>query len=96
MLRKSIALFLLSIAPAFAGEVQVDLKNGPGRELTENTCSACHSLDYIRMNAPFLNTDQWKAEVTKMRKAYGAPIDDADADNIIHYLTVTYGAPEKP
>jgi mono/diheme cytochrome c family protein len=90
---KSIAFLLLSIAPAIAGEVPVDLKNGPGRELTENACSACHSLDYIGMNAPFLTTDQWKAEVTKMRKAYGAPIDDADADRIIRYLTVTYGAP---
>jgi hypothetical protein len=96
MLRQSLALFLISASAAVAGEVPVDLKSGPGRELTENTCSACHSLDYIRMNAPFLAPEQWKAEVTKMRKSYGAPIDDADADSIIHYLTVTYGAPEKP
>ncbi len=96
MLRKCLTLLLLSASSAIAGEVPVELQNGPGRELTENTCSACHSLDYIRMNAPFLAAEQWKAEVTKMRKAYGAPINDADADSIVHYLTVTYGAAEKP
>lgn len=96
MLRKGLILLVLSASAAVAGEVAVDLQNGPGRELTENTCSACHSLDYIRMNAPFLGPEQWKAEVTKMRKSYGAPIGDADADSIIHYLTATYGAPEKP
>ena len=34
--------------------------------------------------------DFWQAEVTKMIKVYGAPIDDADVGKIVDYLTATY------
>ena len=34
--------------------------------------------------------DFWAAEVTKMIKVYGAPIDDADVGKIVEYLTATY------
>ena len=43
------------------------------------------------MNSPFLNAASWQAEVDKMIKAFGAPIDDADAKVIIEYLTRNYG-----
>jgi hypothetical protein len=43
------------------------------------------------MNAPFLNAAGWSAEVTKMIKAFGAPIEDADAKVIADYLTKNYG-----
>jgi hypothetical protein len=33
----------------------------------------------------------WNAEVTKMIKAFGAPINDADAKAIVDYLTKNYG-----
>ena len=89
----ALALLLLAAVPARADEQPVELKPGPGQELTQNICNVCHSLDYIRMNAPFLNADGWKAEVTKMRTAFGAPIDDADADAILKYLSANYGAP---
>jgi len=32
----------------------------------------------------------WQAEVTKMIKVYGAPIDDADVGKIVDYLAATY------
>jgi hypothetical protein len=35
----------------------------------------------------------WDAEVTKMIKAFGAPISDADAKEIAEYLTKNYGQP---
>jgi hypothetical protein len=35
----------------------------------------------------------WDAEVTKMIKAFGAPISDADAEAIKAYLKANYGAP---
>src|SRR5262245_12161101 len=38
------------------------------------------------MNSPFLNAASWQAEVDKMIKAFGAPIDEADAKVIIEYL----------
>ena len=85
------ALLLLA-APALAEEQPVELKPGPGHDETLNNCGVCHSVDYIRMNSPFLTGDQWRAEVTKMRKTYGAPIEAADAEIIIRYLATTYGA----
>ncbi len=81
----------LWLMPAHADEPSVDLKPGPGvAEVTAN-CSGCHSLDYVRMNAPFLSPDAWKAEVTKMRTAFGAPVDDADTAKILTYLSANYG-----
>ena len=92
-MRALLALALFA-TPALAAEPTITLKPGPGAELMEPNCSGCHSLDYVRMNAPFLNADGWKAEVTKMRAAYAAPVDDADSAKIIAYLAATYG-PEK-
>ena len=41
---------------------------------------------------PFPNAALWDAEITKMIKAYGAPIDDADAKAIADYLKSNYGS----
>jgi mono/diheme cytochrome c family protein len=79
-------------APALADEPTVELKKAPGLDKVENNCGACHSLDYIQMNSPYLNAAGWDAEVAKMRGAYGAPIDDADAKAIADYLKKNYGS----
>jgi mono/diheme cytochrome c family protein len=83
---------LVMATPAFAAEQEVTLRPGPGVELMAQHCAACHSADYVRTNAPFLTAEVWKAEVTKMRVAYGAPIDDDDAARIVAYLAATYAA----
>jgi mono/diheme cytochrome c family protein len=88
-----LAAFAAFIAPALAEEPPVLLKAGPGLEEITANCSGCHSLDYVRMNAPFLNADGWKAEVSKMRVAYGAPVDDEDSAKIVAYLAANYGPP---
>ncbi len=77
--------------PAAADDKPVQLKKAPGVDKVEANCQACHSLSYIPMNSPFLNAAGWDAEVTKMIKAYGAPIDDADAKAIADYLKKNYG-----
>ena len=69
-------------APACAEEKPIKLKQAPGLDKVEGNCAACHSLDYIQMNSPFLNAAGWDAEVTKMIKAFGAPINDDDAKAI--------------
>jgi sulfite dehydrogenase (cytochrome) subunit B len=76
-----------------AAEMRVELKPGAGLDKVEANCSACHSLDYIVGNSPFMNRQVWDAEVTKMVKAFGAPISDADAKVIVDYLVVNYGTP---
>jgi sulfite dehydrogenase (cytochrome) subunit B len=85
------AAVVLLAAPAVAGEQPVRLKQAPGLEKVEANCAACHSLDYVVMNSPFLNSPQWEAEVTKMINAFGAPIDAADAKIIADYLKANYG-----
>jgi mono/diheme cytochrome c family protein len=84
------AIAALVAAPALA-ETPIKLKAGPGLDKVEGNCVACHTLAYIPMNAPFLNAAGWSAEVTKMIKAFGAPIEDADAKVIADYLTKNYG-----
>ena len=82
---------LLAAGVVIAAEQRVALKDGPGRDKVEANCTACHSLDYILGNSPFMNRAVWDAEVTKMIKAFGAPISDADAKEIVDYLTKNYG-----
>jgi hypothetical protein len=84
-------LLLLISLPVFAGEEQIRLKEAPGRSLVEANCSMCHSLDYIPMNSPFLDRKGWEASVNKMIKAMGAPVAEADVQNIVDYLASQYG-----
>ena len=78
--------------PSIAQEKPVQLKKAPGLDKVEANCAACHSLDYIPMNSPYPTGAVWEAEVTKMIKAYGAPIEDADAKVITEYLKKNYGS----
>lgn len=94
MFRLLLAFALLGIAPAFAQE-NVHLKPGPGADAVGTSCSTCHTLNYIRMNSVFLTPNDWKAEVTKMRTALGAPIDAEMANVIIKYLSENYAAQPK-
>ncbi len=87
-----IALAAVMIAlPIRAQEKPVELKKAPGLDKVEANCAGCHSLDYVLINSPYLNATAWDAEVTKMIKAFGAPIDEADAKSIAQYLARNYG-----
>ena len=88
----AIALIAAALAvPALADEKPVQLKKAPGLDKVEANCQACHTLAYIPMNSPFLNAAGWSATVTKMIKAFGAPIEEADAKAIADYLAKNYG-----
>ena len=67
-------------------------KPGTNREVVMNNCTACHSSDYVQTQprGPKFKKDFWTAEVNKMIKVYGAPIDDADIPKIVEYLTENY------
>lgn len=60
---------------------------GSGVETLQKNCLSCHSADYVTTQPKCLGAKFWKAEVEKMRKAYGAPITDDDARMIVDYLT---------
>lgn len=76
---------------ALADEQVIKLKPGAGVDKVEANCQACHSLAYIPMNSPFIKPAVWDAEIAKMIKVMGAPIDDADAKAIAEYLKKNYG-----
>jgi mono/diheme cytochrome c family protein len=82
----------LALLPVGAKPISYDLpeetatlKPGPNVEVAQGNCMGCHSVDYIitQPRGP-------QAEVTKMIKVYGAPIDDSDASKIVDYLAATY------
>jgi hypothetical protein len=67
-------------------------KPGPNADVAQNNCTACHSADYISTQPHNWKSkrDFWLAEVTKMIKVYGAPIEEADVPKMVDYLAATY------
>jgi sulfite dehydrogenase (cytochrome) subunit B len=82
----------LAATSARAEEQPIELKAAPGKDVVENNCAACHSLDYIQMNAPFPTSRKWEETVHKMIEVFGAPIDEGDARKITEYLAKHYGS----
>lgn len=95
MFRFALIALLLAATPALAQE-DVTLKPGAGVDDVSTACSVCHTLNYIRMNSPFLTAAAWAGEVGKMQKVFGGPFDDETAAEIVKYLAANYGAPAKP
>ena len=75
-----------------ADEGAFELKGGPDAAFVVSKCSICHSVDYIQMNAPFMKRAAWEAEVRKMVKVMGAPLEEADFSRVVDYLTQQYGS----
>ena len=100
MKRFAIALAVAALAvPALAKPITFELppetaafKPGPNLDTVQGNCGACHSADYIQTQptGPKFKKDFWQAEVTKMIKVYGAPIDEKDVPAIVEYLSTTY------
>ncbi|MCC8964712.1 cytochrome c [Bradyrhizobium sp. Pear76] len=93
------AIAMLSIGAVIAAPVNYTLpeetaafKPGPNLEVVQSNCTGCHSADYIKTQpqGEKFKKDFWQAEVTKMIKVYGAPIDQADVGKIVEYLSATY------
>jgi hypothetical protein len=68
-----------------------ELEAGEGKAETAAYCSTCHSTRYISMQPP-LPAPTWEAEVTKMRKTFGATIPDEATAKIVRYLQEHYTA----
>ncbi|HYL03433.1 MAG TPA: hypothetical protein VEU54_08440 [Steroidobacteraceae bacterium] len=85
-----VAASALVAAAAPDEEAAIRLKDGPGRDLAAGRCAICHSLEYIPANAPAMDRTGWQKTVQKMRERFGAPISDAEAQEIIDYLAGNY------
>jgi sulfite dehydrogenase (cytochrome) subunit B len=93
-LRVRVAVASLAFAysiGSWADEAGTGLRDGPEAVSVRAHCSACHSLDYIQMNSPFMKRAAWEAEVRKMMKVMGAPIAEPDVAPLVDYLTRNYG-----
>lgn len=74
-------------------EETVEFAPGPGLDVVQANCVACHSADYISTQPRNLPDPGafWTAEVNKMRHSYGAPVAEPDVQAIVAYLVATYG-----
>lgn len=77
---RDVAVTLPQDAAVFPAREGVDAMN--------RNCAACHSTSMILLQ-PALTTEQWKAEIKKMREVYKAPVDPADEPAILAYLEAT-------
>lgn len=83
--------------PYRAPAESLTLKPSPGVEVVVSRCAVCHSLDYIATQPPRTASPAfWQAEVTKMVKTFGAPIEEADRQTIVAYLNTAYGSAARP
>jgi hypothetical protein len=84
-------------APGLAAQLSYKLpeetatfRPGPGIGAAQDHCATCHSADYVSSQPAKQGQAFWEAEVQKMIKVYGAPIDQADVKAIVDYLAKTY------
>jgi hypothetical protein len=56
-----------------------------GADIASSQCLICHSAGMV-LTQPPLKKDEWRAEIMKMRSAYGAPIPDDQVDSLSEYL----------
>jgi competence protein ComEA len=87
MKRFTIALLPLLAVPVLYAQ---DMPDGPGKDVVEKTCSACHDLSPIaQMNG---SSEIWQSVVDDM-KSRGADATDAEFKSIVVYLAKFYGPP---
>ena len=58
---------------------------GVGADIAASQCLICHSAGMV-LQQPSLTKGEWRAEIIKMRTAYGAPMPDDQVDGLVEYL----------
>ncbi len=86
----SIAIILAICTFAIPGFAQ-DLPDGEGKAVVVKQCTGCHGAENFVDKKK--DKDGWKRTVDTMI-AYGADINDADAEVILTYLTKNFGKSE--
>jgi mono/diheme cytochrome c family protein len=65
---------------------------GVGADIATSQCLICHSAGMV-LRQPPLTKDEWRAEIMKMRSAYGAPLPEDQVDVLSEYLKSIGGQP---
>lgn len=68
--------------------VPTDASTGPGADVFNRRCLACHDIDIVAQQR--LDTAGWAREVDKMIR-WGAAVNDSDRESLIAYLTRAFG-----
>ncbi len=92
------ALLLWGAAPARTAAAQSaddhpEMPNGPGKAITLQTCTKCHSITNI--TGQHMDKDGWTATITKM-VGYGATGTDDEFEQILNYVSKYYGLDSPP
>lgn len=81
---------IVSGEPVSLNAIITELPEAPGHEAFKQHCISCHSARYVQIQ-PELSRKSWTAVVTKMQKAFGAPLSDSTAKEIVQYLVTIKG-----
>jgi mono/diheme cytochrome c family protein len=82
------ALFALGLTIAFAGVYE--LPEGPGKEIINSKCKACHGLGFIVEGN--YTAAQWKKILHDM-KTMGLKLSDSEYQKALTYLVTYFGKP---
>ena len=63
---------------------------GKGSDIANANCLICHSAG-MALRQPPLTEDEWRAEIHKMKSAFGAPIPDDQINEVAQYLGTING-----
>ena|SRR6266404_700932 len=90
-----VLLACFSVVQAFGLEIKLPPETGTfrqdsGAEIANAQCLICHSVEYVTMQPP-MPRPFWKSSVQKMQQKYGAPIPDAQVEELADYLARNYG-----
>ena len=86
---KSLGLVLLSVAFAVAeaGQAPPALPEGPGKELVEAVCTACHTLE--RVVAKRATKAEWQDKVLEMLQE-DPDVTQQERERIVEYLAKAF------
>ena len=92
-MNRLIALTLGALIAAPAAAMAQDLPPGPGADVVQRACQTCHGLDQV--TSVRNSADGWRGVVNEMVNN-GAVVSDADADQIVTYLSTNFGTGAPP
>jgi virginiamycin B lyase len=85
---KSVIPLLVGLAAIVAGQTSAPaLPDGPGKELVEAVCSACHTLE--RVVAKRATKAEWQDKVLEMLQE-DPDITQQERDKIVEYLAKSF------
>lgn len=84
----SVCFFAILFLVVSANGVYSNEKSMNAKDLFEQKCGLCHSLD--RPKSKKKTAAEWESTVMRMKNNNGAPVTDEDAKMIIEYLSENY------